>query len=363
MYGAIISLAGIYATLGFELSGWRTPTGTTTAISGCTRPPIPTWNSGHSSPCTQPRNHWTRGRPLLTHETTGGDGDSTQLSAFGVPEMRRWSSSPGLPDPDMDALHMQRALELAAQGVGKTRPNPAVGCIILDKDGEVVGEGFHPKAGEPHAEIWALRQAGRKSVGGTVYVTLEPCNHHGRTPPCTSALLASGVRRVVAGMVDPDPRTAGGGLRRLAEAGVEVTVGVEEDACRRINAPFVHRIVEKSCYGVLYCAVTGEELADCHRSPSLLLEDTSQEMGSVAPPGRRGFAEHDAIVVEGQAGVSKLEALIRGGGLAPTLLLVVAVVSGKGLGEELGPTLGSELWRSMPDRTVVVLASKDGDSE
>ncbi|CAM9893770.1 unnamed protein product, partial [Choristocarpus tenellus] len=145
-------------------------------------------------------------------------------------------------DGASDSVHMRRALELASQGVGNTRPNPAVGCVVLDKKGKVVGEGYHPKAGEPHAEIWALRQAGDRAMGGTAYVTLEPCNHFGRTPPCTSALLESGVKRVVAGMVDPDPRTAGGGLRRLAEGGVEVSVGVEGDACQELNAPFVHRI-------------------------------------------------------------------------------------------------------------------------
>ncbi|CAM9724591.1 unnamed protein product, partial [Scytosiphon promiscuus] len=90
---------------------------------------------------------------------------------------------------------MRRALELAAKGLGHTRPNPAVGCVILDKDGVVAGEGFHPRAGEPHAEVWAIRQAGERARGGTAYVTLEPCNHFGRTPPCTTALLKSGVSR------------------------------------------------------------------------------------------------------------------------------------------------------------------------
>ena len=141
----------------------------------------------------------------------------------------------------VDAERMRRALELAATATGKTFPNPVVGCVIVDDDGVTVGEGYHPKAGEPHAEVFALRAAGDAARGATAYVTLEPCDHFGRTPPCSRALVDAGVRRVVVGFVDPDPRVSGGGIRTLLSAGLEVAVGCEEEACRAINADFIAR--------------------------------------------------------------------------------------------------------------------------
>ncbi|HLV59566.1 MAG TPA: bifunctional diaminohydroxyphosphoribosylaminopyrimidine deaminase/5-amino-6-(5-phosphoribosylamino)uracil reductase RibD [Natronosporangium sp.] len=122
---------------------------------------------------------------------------------------------------------MGRAVELAARGLGTTSPNPVVGCVILDADGAVVGEGFHAYAGGPHAEIVALAQAGERARGGTVVVTLEPCDHHGVTGPCTEALIRAGVKRVVIGVKDPHPRAAGG-EQRLRAAGIDVEVGVRQ---------------------------------------------------------------------------------------------------------------------------------------
>ena len=124
-----------------------------------------------------------------------------------------------------DEMYMARALKLAARGRFTTHPNPNVGCVIV-KDGEIVGEGFHYRAGEPHAEVHALRMAGEKARGATAYVTLEPCSHHGRTPPCCDALIAAGVSRVVAAMQDPNPQVAGRGLYRLQQAGIEVSHGL-----------------------------------------------------------------------------------------------------------------------------------------
>ncbi len=136
---------------------------------------------------------------------------------------------------------MAEALALAQRAAGRTSPNPLVGAVIV-AGGQVVGRGYHPRAGEPHAEIFALREAGARARGGTLYVTLEPCNHAGLTGPCTEALLAAGVRRIVAAMVDPDPQVNGKGLARLREAGVAVEVGVLEDEARRVNEFFVkHR--------------------------------------------------------------------------------------------------------------------------
>ncbi|KRW57844.1 bifunctional diaminohydroxyphosphoribosylaminopyrimidine deaminase/5-amino-6-(5-phosphoribosylamino)uracil reductase RibD [Pseudomonas sp. TTU2014-080ASC] len=140
-----------------------------------------------------------------------------------------------------DHAFMARALELARKGLYSTHPNPRVGCIIV-KDGRIIGEGWHAKAGEPHAEVHALRQAGERARGATAYVTLEPCSHHGRTPPCADALVTAGVARVVAAMQDPNPQVAGSGLRRLAEAGIEVLSGVLEAEARALNAGFIKRM-------------------------------------------------------------------------------------------------------------------------
>ena len=140
-----------------------------------------------------------------------------------------------------DHHHMVRALELARHGLYSTAPNPAVGCVLV-RWGQVVGEGFHQKAGEPHAEIMALQEAGVASRGATAYVTLEPCSHHGRTPPCVEALIEAGVRRVVAAMRDPNPRVAGDGLRKLEAAGIITAVGVLEREARELNRGFVARM-------------------------------------------------------------------------------------------------------------------------
>ena len=141
----------------------------------------------------------------------------------------------------LDAHYMARALELARKGLYTTHPNPRVGCVIV-RDGEVVGEGWHVRAGEPHAEVHALRQAGERAIGACAYVTLEPCSHHGRTPPCAEALVKAGVARVVAAMQDPNPQVAGQGLQRLAEAGIEVASGVLETEARALNPGFLKRM-------------------------------------------------------------------------------------------------------------------------
>lgn len=142
----------------------------------------------------------------------------------------------------LDIKFMQRALRLARKGLGQTSPNPAVGAVIV-KDGMVAGEGYHQKAGAPHAEIHAIRAAGDAARGGAIYVTLEPCNHYGRTPPCTRAILEAGIRRVIIGATDPNPNVAGGGAEFLRSRGLEIQVGCMEEECRLVLAPFAKQIV------------------------------------------------------------------------------------------------------------------------
>lgn len=140
-----------------------------------------------------------------------------------------------------DAAWMARALQLAERGLHTTSPNPRVGCVLV-KDGMNIGEGWHERAGEPHAEVHALRAAGKAARGATAYVTLEPCSHHGRTPPCADALIEAGVTRVVVAMQDPNPLVAGRGIARLQAAGIVVECGSMEAAARELNIGFVSRM-------------------------------------------------------------------------------------------------------------------------
>lgn len=141
----------------------------------------------------------------------------------------------------LDQRYMARALELARNGLYSTHPNPRVGCVVV-QGAQIVGEGWHARAGEPHAEVYALRQAGAKASGATAYVTLEPCSHHGRTPPCADALINAGVARVVVAMQDPNPQVAGSGLARLQAAGIAVQCGVLEAEARLLNVGFIKRM-------------------------------------------------------------------------------------------------------------------------
>ena len=137
--------------------------------------------------------------------------------------------------------YMQRALRLAKRGMYTTDPNPRVGCVLVN-NGEIVGEGWHKRAGEPHAEILALRQAGDRASGATVYVTLEPCSHTGKTPPCVDTLIQAGVTKVIAAMVDPNPLVTGKGLKKLRENGIDAESGLLEEQARALNPGFIKRM-------------------------------------------------------------------------------------------------------------------------
>jgi diaminohydroxyphosphoribosylaminopyrimidine deaminase/5-amino-6-(5-phosphoribosylamino)uracil reductase len=169
---------------------------------------------------------------------------------------------------DQDKIWMQRALELARRGIAVSSPNPAVGCVILDRAGQVAGEGWHEYDLVDHAEVVALKvaaqHAGERLRGGTAYVTLEPCNHTGRTGPCTDALIAAGLGRVVAATIDPNPVVAGHGMDRLREAGIEVAVGVCQPEARRLNEGFARW--------------------SQHRRPLVLMKVAMTLDGRIAPP-------------------------------------------------------------------------------
>ena len=162
--------------------------------------------------------------------------------------------------PERDRYWMQRALELARRGIGVSSPNPAVGCVILDRAGQVVGEGWHEYDLVDHAEVVALNEAkqhaGDRLKGGTAYVTLEPCNHTGRTPPCTEALIAAGLGRVVAATIDPNPAVAGHGMEALHAAGFQTEVGIGEKAARRLNEGFARWSQQKRPLVLMKVAMT-----------------------------------------------------------------------------------------------------------
>ena len=166
-----------------------------------------------------------------------------------------------------DQYYMQLALDLAASAKGKTNPNPAVGAVIV-KDGVVAGTGIHRKAGEPHAEVHAFRMAGDYAKGATLYVTLEPCSHFGKTPPCANLVRESGVKRVVVAMKDPNPEVAGRGINLLKEAGIEVEVGVLEQEARLLNERFIHNMLTNRPFVVSKFAMTLDGKIAAHNGDS-----------------------------------------------------------------------------------------------
>jgi diaminohydroxyphosphoribosylaminopyrimidine deaminase/5-amino-6-(5-phosphoribosylamino)uracil reductase len=189
-----------------------------------------------------------------------------------------------------DQTFMRRALVLAREGWGQTAPNPMVGAVVV-RDGEIVGEGHHARFGTPHGEAVALRAAGDRARGATLYVTLEPCVHMGKTGPCVDAILAAGVTRVVIAILDPNP-TAAGGAARLRAAGVDVTVGVEGPAARELNAAFFHSFVSDRPWVTLKLAISADEA---------IAPVGKQQVWITGPESRREAhhlrANHDAIAV------------------------------------------------------------------
>jgi len=166
-----------------------------------------------------------------------------------------------------DKNYLKLALELASKGEGLTSPNPMVGALVVKED-EIVGKGFHPAAGKPHAEIYALREAGDQTRLATMYVTLEPCNHQGRTPPCTEAIIAAGISRVVIGMEDPNPKVAGKGIARLRESGIDTIFGILEDECQRLNENYIKYITSNTPFVTLKIAASMDGRIATHNGHS-----------------------------------------------------------------------------------------------
>ena len=154
-----------------------------------------------------------------------------------------------------DVAYMKRAIALAKLATGHTSPNPLVGAVVV-KDNTIIGEGYHHKAGTAHAEVHALNQAGDNAKGATLYVTLEPCSHYGKTPPCTEALIEAGIKKVYVGNLDPNPKVAGGGIKILNDHGIETETGILEEECRQLNDIFFHYIQNDIPYTALKYAMT-----------------------------------------------------------------------------------------------------------
>ena len=239
---------------------------------------------------------------------------------------------------------MARALGLARRALGHTSPNPLVGAVVADaKTGSVLGEGYHHRAGGPHAEVLALRQAGRQSRGQTLYVTLEPCNHTGRTPPCTDAIIAANIRSVHIAILDPNPEVAGGGVQRLRQAGIEVTVGELASDAFELNRPFFSWALYRRPFIVLKSAMsfdgkvataTGESKYLTHaaalefaheerrRSDAILvgISTVLQDNPALTYRGRRRGRDPVRVILDTRGRTPPEAALFHSGSPAPTLV-------------------------------------------
>jgi diaminohydroxyphosphoribosylaminopyrimidine deaminase / 5-amino-6-(5-phosphoribosylamino)uracil reductase len=189
-----------------------------------------------------------------------------------------------------DSRYIQRCLDLAPRGAGSVSPNPMVGCVIV-KGGNVVGEGYHQRFGGPHAERVALSRAKISVRGATLYVNLEPCSHYGKTPPCVDVIIESGIRRVVVGVLDPNPIIAGRGVKILRDAGIDVTIGVKEDECRDINKVFFKYIRTHRPYILLKIAQTLDGYIASKNHPGWITSPSSRKLV------HKWRGEYDAVLI------------------------------------------------------------------
>lgn len=252
-----------------------------------------------------------------------------------------------------DIAHMRHALRLAERALGDTAPNPTVGCVIVSADGHIVGRGWTQSGGRPHAETMALAQAGDHARGATAYVTLEPCAHHGVTPPCADALVRAQVARVVGAVVDPDPRVAGAGFNRLESAGIAVTRGVLEDEARAVNLGFFKRVTEGRPLVALKIAASADGyVADASGNSRWITSERARAHGHLLR------AKHDAILVGIGTVLADDPALTcRLPGLAKRSPLRVVVDSRLRLSPE------SQLARSAREHPVIVFTTANDGGE
>src|ERR1700732_3731080 len=213
-----------------------------------------------------------------------------------------------MPDHSTDEQFLHSALDLARQGVGLVSPNPCVGAVIVDANGNIVGTGAYTYDGMKHAEVRALEHAGDRARGGTLYINLEPHSHHGRTPPCTDALIAAGVRRVVASMTDPNPKVSGRGFEKLRAAGVQVEVGRLEAEARHLNEAFARYIR----HGVPLVTLKAAMTLDCKIAPP---PTESFERTAGTPPG--GWITSEPARQHGQQLRHQPDAIMVGAGTIP----------------------------------------------
>jgi diaminohydroxyphosphoribosylaminopyrimidine deaminase/5-amino-6-(5-phosphoribosylamino)uracil reductase len=250
-----------------------------------------------------------------------------------------------------DIGHMRHALRLAERALGNVAPNPAVGCIIVSADGHIVGRGCTQPGGRPHAEAVALAQAGERARGAIVYVTLEPCAHHGVTPPCAEALVKAQVARVVGATLDPDPRVAGAGFARLESAGIGVTRGVLQAEARALNLGFFKRVTEDRPMVALKIAQSADGyVADANGNSRWITSERARAHGHLLR------AKHDAILVGIETAIADNPTLTcRLPGLEARSPLRIVLDSQLRLSPE------SQLARSARERPVIVFTSaKDG---
>jgi diaminohydroxyphosphoribosylaminopyrimidine deaminase/5-amino-6-(5-phosphoribosylamino)uracil reductase len=249
-----------------------------------------------------------------------------------------------------DEEFMSQCIELARRGKGNVSPNPLVGAVIV-KDQRVVGRGYHRRFGETHAEINVLRDAGRKARGATLYVNLEPCTHYGKTPPCTGAIISSGIRRVVIGMIDPNPLVKGKGIRALTSAGVEVRTGILSDECRKLNEFFVKEVTTGLPFVTLKIAQTldGKIALPNARSQWITSKESRKRVHQLR-------AEYDAVLVGARtAQLDDPQLTVRlGKGRNPKRILLDGNLSAP-----LSSRLFSDSFRSL----TVVFARQNGSQE
>jgi diaminohydroxyphosphoribosylaminopyrimidine deaminase/5-amino-6-(5-phosphoribosylamino)uracil reductase len=249
---------------------------------------------------------------------------------------------------DKNIIHtkwMKRAIFLASLGKNTTSPNPRVGAVILDKNGNLISEGFHFKAGMPHAEAMAFNNLGKNAKGGSMYVNLEPCCHHGKTPPCVDKVISSGIKKVYISIEDPDKRVAGKGIKLLKDAGIQVHLGLCQKESLNLNKDFIHRNITKKSFGVLKWAMSIDGRIALKNGKSKWI--TNKESRSLVHSFR---AEFDAIIIGGNTLRRDNPLLTTRGSKNPEPLRVVFTKS-------LDLPSKSNLWDCSKSKTLVIYDS------